>query len=323
MTTSLDDVLDDFDRWIRDGHPELYSRLRPGLTDVELERHAERLQPYHLPVELVALYRWHDGWELDAGGVYRYLLPSAHFNALAEGIDVYEGWLEALGFDGWHPLWFPAFGWQHGELVALQLEPGRPAGQVYSFHSETELSTSYDSIAAMFATGLDLWRHGLLPEGTAFPEIPRLAATHNPLSLTSAGVPRKEISRAATRDWPPDWKHVLGIGPLVPALPEDVVTIAELTADLACRRPIHAELRGVAGSGDTLFATASDETGRLTAFLLRGVTENFREAEGAGRFELWLEPFTDATDSGKIASELSVLTDVGSGLYFATRVVPL
>ena len=238
----------------------------------------------------MALYHRHDGWDEYGDGTYRSLLPDASFNSLAETIQSYRTWVEALGSDGWHPLWFPAFGSQSGELVALQLEPNRPAGQVYSFHSESGLSTSYDSVTAMFATALDLWRRGLLPDDTAYPEIPHVVAEHNPLSRTPDGAPLREISRSATRDWPPDWKHVLGIGPLVPAAADDVVTIADFTSDPACGRPIHAELRGLAGSGETFFAAATDATGSMTVLLVRDETENFREAEGSGRFELWPAP---------------------------------
>jgi len=105
-------ALGPLDDLIRTEHPDLYPRFRPELPDHELQRVAEALLPYHLPTELAALYRWHDGWEIDAGGTYRCVLPSAHFDGLAEAIANHRGCLEALGSDGWHPLWFPAFGWQ-------------------------------------------------------------------------------------------------------------------------------------------------------------------------------------------------------------------
>jgi cell wall assembly regulator SMI1 len=289
----LQSVLAELEDWIRERHPDLHPRLRPGLSERELGLLAHTLRPYHLPVELEVLHRWHDGWESWVGGEYRALLPDASFESLPDAILGYRGWLETLGTDGWHPLWFPAFGNQSGELVVLQFEPGRPAGQVYAFHSEADLSTSYDSVTALFATTLDLWQRGLLPDDRAYPEIRRLAAPHNPRSRLPDGVSRQEISRSSTRDWPAAWREAIGVRPQTPAAEAELVTIAELAADPECGRPVRAELKGIGGSRDRFFASASDPTGAVTVFFMREETENFREASGGGRHDLWLTPLAE------------------------------
>jgi cell wall assembly regulator SMI1 len=319
----LRSVLDELDAWLRSRHLGLHRCLRPGLSSDELDRLGRELLPYHLPAELEELYRWHDGWERPSGDERAALLPDAEFAPLAEAIRHHRAWWDALGADGWHPLWFPAFGSQSGELVPLQLEPRLPAGQVYAYHSELDLSTSYDSVTTLFATALDLWRRGLLPGDTAYPEIRRIIGALNPRSRTRDGTPLREISRSSTRDWPASWKQALAIAPMIPAADDEVVTIAELTAGRAGGHPIRAEMKGIGGSGDRFLATASDATGSATVFLMRDGTENFREASGSGRYDLWLAPLLESRAANELTESLRPFAGVGSALYLVTKVVPL
>jgi cell wall assembly regulator SMI1 len=322
----LQATLDELDGLIRTARPELYGRLRPGLSMQEIDRLAEGLRPYHLPSDLVTLYRWHDGWDSYANGEYRPLLPDAQFNSLAESVAQYRAWWETLGADGWHPLWFPAFGDQSGELVALELEAGRAAGGLLSFHPEYDLSTSYDSVAALFATTVECWRSGLLPsdDPTFFPpEIVKIAARHNPRSRTEAGLPRQEISRSATHDWPALWREVLGIGRLAPAADELVVTIAEFVRDPQSGRPIHGEVAGWGGSFDTFIATATDATGSVPVLLSRAATENLREFVGGRGFELWLVPIAGGELVDELSAQMRGIAEVPAVSYLATRIVPL
>ena len=234
-------------------------------------------------------------------------------------------WWEALGADGWHPLWFPAFGDQSGELVALQLEPDRPAGQVLAFHAETDLAASYDSVAALFATTLECWQTGLLPlADPAFhpPEILAIAARHNPRSRTPDGLPRLEISRASARDWPAEWREVLGLAPLEPAADELVVTIARFLRDRPSDRPIRAELRGWGGAFDAFVATASDGTGSLDVLLTRDQTENLREFAGGRRFDVWLAS-ADREAVANLATVMRGVAELPAIAFVAARIVPL
>jgi cell wall assembly regulator SMI1 len=315
-TRELQATLDELDRFIQTEHPQLYERFRPGLSDGEIERLAASLLPYYLPAELVTLYRWHGGWDAFAEGDYVSLLADASFHPLADVISNYRVWLEALGNDGWHPLWFPAFGDQSGELVSLQLEPGLPAGQVYSFHAEMDLGTSYDSVATLFSATLELWRGGFLPPRDMLyltPELRQLVALHNPRSRRPDGSERREISRFGTTDWPVAWKAVLGLAPLAPAADELVVTIAELRANPSCGRPIRAALRGRGGTFDSFFYTASDETGEVEVLIERDATQNFREGGTAERYDLWLVPLEQLRDAAAVPTPS----------FLATRIVPL
>jgi cell wall assembly regulator SMI1 len=322
--TDVQVTLEELDWLIRSEHPGLYRRFRPGLSDEEIEGLGERLRPYYLPAELLTVYRWHGGWLDRLDGLYRSLLPDAYFLPFEEAIEHRRSLLEILGTDGWHPLWIPAFGEQFGELVALQLEPCSPAGGVFSFHSESELHTSYDSVAALFGTTLECWREGLLPDVPAgrWPDVLKVTARHNPLSRARDGVPRQEVSRSSTKAWPATWKDVLGIGPMVPAPDELVATIVELDANGAHDRPIRAELRGRAGSADIAIATATDATGSVNVFLTRDHTENFREFQGGRRYEMWLVRLADREDAER-ADDLSRITLGLAVDYLATRIVRL
>ena len=266
------------------------------MTDGELDELARGLSPHHLPAELLTVYGWHDGWQLLAGNERVDLVPDADFLPLANAIASYRAWLAALGTDGWHPLWFPAFGEQSGELVVLQPEPGLSAGELFSFHAETELEASYDSVAALFSAALACWRARLLPPRDPLfltAELRRLVARHNPRSQTPEGRPRRTISRFATGNWPDAWREAIGIVRVDPAPEELVVTIAELLEDPACGRPIRADVRGRGGTFDSFVVTASDAGHEVEVLATRAETENFRELAGGRRYELWLVPAGD------------------------------
>jgi cell wall assembly regulator SMI1 len=325
-TRDLPGILDELERVIRTEHPALHARFGAGLADDEIGRLAEGLRPYYLPAELVALYRWHDGWRAFMDGEYRPLLPDADFNSLAEAVAVRQGLREGLGSDGWHPLWFPAFGAQSGELVSLRLAPNQPAGQVFAFHTELDLSTSYDSVSTLFATTLECWRTGVLPrdDHTYLPlGLREIAARHNPLSRNADGGQRREISRFSTGDWPAPWKEVLGIAPMVPAADELVVTIAELAADPTSGRPIRGAVRGWGGSFDSWIVSVTDATGSVKVLATRQETENFRELAGTGRFELWLAPIVDGAHVDELADDMRRIAELPDVPYLAARIVPL
>ena len=210
LKDDLEATLDELDAFIRSEHPDLHQRFRPGLSEAEIERLAEEIRPYHLPIDVVAVHRWHDGWDLLRDDRRVDLLPDADFNPLEESVRAYRSWLDALGLDGWHPLWFPAFGTQTGELVVLELEPGQTAGQLYSFHPEEDLRTSYDCVVALFASALDCWRTGLFPPRDIYyltPELRQLVARHNPASRSPDGRPRVTIPRFSPTEWPPAWRE--------------------------------------------------------------------------------------------------------------------
>jgi cell wall assembly regulator SMI1 len=332
QTDDLTAILVELDELIRVEHPEHYSRFRPGLPQAEVERMADRLKPYYLPHELTTLYCWHDGWDDRVNSDYEQLfLFDAGFCSFAEAIDQYEVWWRTFGSNGWHPLWFPAFGsdYKFGELVALQLEPGRSAGQVFSFDAESDLSTSFDSVTTLFATVFECWRRGLSPREDPLErpaelrrELGAITRDHNPLSRDADGLRAREISVSSTADWPTAWKQVLGIGPMTPEDDELAITIAEFLADPSRAGPIRADLRPVGAAGDTDFATASDGTGSLKVLLRRKETENCREYPGKGRFELWLAP-TNRESFEEYGATMIGFDRRPGETYLATRIVPL
>jgi cell wall assembly regulator SMI1 len=323
LADDLQDILAELEALACRDRPALHARFRPGLPERELEVLARSLEPYFLPAELVELYRWHDGWQTFLDDDYQILLPSAPFNSLAEAIAHYESWLAALGSDGWHPLWFPAFGDKSGELVILQLEPDQPAGPLYSFDSDAlELCGSYDSVAALFATISEGCRAGVLPHTpqSMSPEIRAIAARLNPLSRMPDGSYRSTVSRLSTERWPLRWREALGMAAITPGADERVITIADLVTAPGTGRPIRAELRGWGGSSDRVIATAIDSTGSIVILLDRNDTENFREFVGGHQFEVWLVPLVDRIRLDELAAQMQHIADVPDVSYLATRI---
>ena len=206
-------VLDELDEWFASERPDLYPRLRPGLSQDEIRDLEHGLAPYRLPEDLIILYSWHDGWDEIAQGDYSEFLPDMPFNSLEEAVEQYTSWCSLIGevepeISIWHRLWFPAFLRQSGEFVELQPQPGQPAGLVWSFHShDGVVYPTYSSVAALFGTTLALWRSGLMPlNGPTFPDgFHAFVASLNPETRQPDGRPRREVSRDPSPDWPATW----------------------------------------------------------------------------------------------------------------------
>src|SRR4051794_29670895 len=193
---NLSRTLARLDALIKREHPELYSRFRPGLSRAEISRLEKRLAPYRLPKELVTVYRWHDGWDDGEGtGEFRGMFIDDRFNSLAQAIEERRFQIGLGAAPEWNPLWFPAFGSEYGELVALRSSAGLPGGQVYSFGDPEGLGTKFDSVPAYFATVLEAWRRGLM-EGIDTGRYPKsqwfaiygVMVRHNPRSLDERGL---------------------------------------------------------------------------------------------------------------------------------------
>jgi cell wall assembly regulator SMI1 len=328
---NLQRTLDALDGLIRRDYPELYARFRPGLSQAEIDRLQQRLAPYHLPEELVTVYRWHDGWDdgEDSGRAFRALFPDDRFNSLSRAIDERKGWL-SIGMDAWNPLWFPAFGSEYGQMVPLQSAPGRPAGQVYSFDAESDLGTSFDSLGSYFGTMLEYWRSGVMRRYDAgnIPaalgdEMRRIDLRHNPGSRDEHGLQAREISRASTEDWPAAWKEAVGVTTPTPATEDELMTVDQFRDDPSSGGPIRVELRPLGGAGDDTFAEAVDDTGTLVIAVLGKDTENAREVVGKSRtFDLWLKP-VDPAYSREIEESFARFGTPMQLEYVATRIVPV
>lgn len=222
-----------------------------------------------------------------------------------------------------------------GILDELQPEPGRPAGPLWSYHSHgAELTTSYASVAALFATTRDLWRAGLRPAGE-WSDAYAFIQEHNPATRGPDGPLFREINRfPALGEWPTTWLVAAGIPVPVPADDAEVVTIAQLLADPFCGRPVRGELRGSAGSTEWTTGILTDETGSVQVGLDRASTENYRLLFSSRRMEMVLSPSTNGETVDEAMASLDCddpaveavtrrLLDASAASFHADRIVPL
>ena len=333
-------VLDDLDDWLRVERPDLYPRLRPGLSPERIRTLEARLAPYRLPEDLVVLYSWHDGWDAVVEGEYVGFLPDMPFNSLGEAVEQYTFWCSMIEQqeDIWNRLWFPAFGDQSGEFVELQRRPGQSAGLVWSFHShDAWVSETYASVTALFETTLGLWRRGLMPfSGPYFPEgFHAFVAAQNPETRQPDGRPYRQTNSFPSLDeWPTTWLAAAGITVPAPADDAEVVTVAELLADPRCGRPVRGHYRCRAGSTEWETGILTDETGSVEVRLGRASTENYRLLHSSPRLEMTLTPIEEgetvdealAAAGCKGPAEESVtrrILEATAASFHAHRVVPL
>jgi hypothetical protein len=298
VASELSAVLDELESWIGAERPDLVHRLRPGLSEAQIEDLEARVAPYRFPADVVTLYRWHDGWDDQSRDEpYVSLLPDCEFLALERAIDCYEVLLNLVGLPyAWNRLWLPAFGSQSGEFVELQPEGGLPAGPLWSFHShDPEVHTSYDSVAALFRTALELWRMGRLPYTIeSWPETYRYIAARNPVAMHPEG--RSRLVRWSTPSldqWPESWLAAANRGYPSPADNGDVISIAELVADPSCERPVRGGLRFAMEGSGWLLGTLTAGRESITVRLTRESIESFRQHLPACGVEMILKPAED------------------------------
>lgn len=334
--TELRETLAEFEAWLAEHGPDVLARLRPGLSDDQIAERERELAPFHLPADLVELYRWRDGFVHYAPD-WVSLLIDCEFLSLDEALDEYRFHNELADAEPeipWHPLWFPAFGGKHGELVELQTETGRVAPVLWSFHSEgRSLHASYDSIAAMFLSALAVWQVCGQPGMDITDEAWTLVRDANPRTSGARG--SVEVDMFATHDWPEEWRQVLDIQPMEPTDSGLLVTVAEFVGNPRCGRPVRGVLTCEGGSSEGWSVwQLEDETDHMRVSIVIGETENAREMAPGELFDVYAVPDPTGKDIPELDDEaLAALSDENriayrilsqmTAPYVATRIVPV
>lgn len=285
------EALDDLEAVLITRAPRVHAGLRPGLADCEIDRLMRPLAPLVLPLDLRVLYRWHDGHDPRPGNGYLTLFYDENFSSLEKAVQQYGLWREVS--DIWNPLWFPAFGDQHGAFVTMGQSPDDIAGPLWDYHShDQDISGAYDSILALVCTTAAMWEEA---SEELDPQLsPSVRNEHNPLTIAPDGSRRRTLSRYGTRGWPTNWLKAAGVGPMEPENDEIVISVADFLALPKFDRPMRGTLHIRAGSGDWMYGRFADGTGSIEVLLLRERTENFREARGGMQAQVRLAALPEA-----------------------------
>ena len=216
----LEAVLHELENVLRAVVPDLADTLQPGLTDEQIDALSEPLFPFRLPLDLRAMYRWHDGQVPHAPGPHRPVFHEAGFLPLAAAIESYEGWSRA--HPRWNPLWFPAFGWRDGLLVILRRDSRDLAGGLWGFAGEApDMSTAYDSVLSLTRTAIAAWREADHVEFEFLGPDTTMLHDYNPSSVRPDGRPRLTLSMYDTERWPKEWLEAATHHPPTPGYRTD------------------------------------------------------------------------------------------------------
>lgn len=184
MTVDLSATLARLEAWLAEHVPDIHAALRPGASEADLDD-LETLIGLRLPESFRMLYRWHDGQNWEAGGVF-----GLEFLTLEGVRREWETWrqVEAMHPDmneempstshppgagretyttpGW--LGFLANG--GGNSVGLDFDPGPEGtpGQVITFGRDEEhkyvLAESLDAFLGEYVSRLEAGRVTVTPE---------------------------------------------------------------------------------------------------------------------------------------------------------------
>ncbi len=171
-------LLDNLQRCIESRFPGTAARLNPGASDAQIDAF-ERAIGCALPVELRALYRWHDGQSTGDGPYVIGLFFGLPFLPLASAIDHWRlasapnpAWsaaYEAEAAPGYsclpsgtvkqassNPAWIPLADDASGAYLGLDLDPDKEGavGQVISFGGKEFIRVQIATSLALFLTNL-------------------------------------------------------------------------------------------------------------------------------------------------------------------------
>lgn len=186
---ALEDTLHELDAWLAEHYPQAAARLRPGLTDAEIDAALDAAGfAYTLPEELRQLYRWHDGMEPDGD------LPLVWYHR-------FLGLEETLRRGGGSFLGLPAnaltvFGFPEEDYYVLCPPEAVESLPVHHRLLESpEPTLAFTSLGTMLRTGLEWYTRGAVrPDGSGWltediEEVARIHAELNPGSTFPFAVP--------------------------------------------------------------------------------------------------------------------------------------
>jgi cell wall assembly regulator SMI1 len=295
----VDAALSRFADVMRSRHPTWLEQLHPGLDAAGLSRLREAVDPYLLPRQVEALYRWHDGGDSGVFGGWR-------MRSVDELIRWYRFTCDDLESP---PTWLPVFDDQIVNVVTLDV-PGEPPSDPSVWYGHTHdatLDRLFDSIAAMLHVICDAAEDDALAEvggsfglrngewvealdGSAWSAF-RLARCPGAYQYPDPPT-GTSVSRFPEADWPHAWLLPRGVTNASLALRGPTHTVAELIA-AAARGPVYGTIRGrvVTGAGGAGFwnPVVDDGSGRLVVACDTASVPLSIGVGGDGEFDVLLE----------------------------------
>jgi hypothetical protein len=266
-----------FERVVGSAWPELFAGLRQGLDDAGIAELSAAVQPFALPHQVEALYRWRGGGDAGVFGGWR-------MRSLDELISWYGISATELGDPG---AWLPVFDDQIVNVITLDIPGDEPSDlSVWYGHTHDQsLFRLFDSIEALLDVVCDAAEEGVLSEtqpgalrlaevesldGRAWNDLrlrrcPGAFSWPDPAQGPFGDLP-ESLSRFPEPSWPRPWLAAVGIVEESLTLRGRTHTIAELIA-AAASGPVTGTIRGRVvggtGSGDWWSPIVSDGSAEL------------------------------------------------------------
>lgn len=237
---AIERALARFESVIGEAWPEAFGRLRAGLADAEIEELRAAVQPFGLPRQVEALYRWRGGGDAGVFGGWRMRSPEELIT-----------WYRFTTAELEQPrTWLPVFDDQIVNVVTLDIPGEEPSDQSvwYGHTHDAHVSRLFDSVEALLDVVCDAAEGGVLRE--PWPGALRLEEVE---SLDGRGWKELRLRRCpGTFNWPdPPPGTYLGAFP-EPAWPRPWLAAVGVTEEsLTLRGSTHtiAELIAAVASG--------------------------------------------------------------------------
>lgn len=153
---AIERALTRFETVVGAAWPEPFGSLRPGLAGAEIEELRAAVQPFVLPRQVEALYRWRGGGDAGVFGGWR-------MRSLEELISGYRFTITQLGYPR---TWLPVFDDQIVNVVTLDIpgeEPSDPSVW-YGHTHDAFVNRLFDSVEALLDVVCDAAEAGVLSE---------------------------------------------------------------------------------------------------------------------------------------------------------------
>jgi len=202
----LGKLLISFDLLLKEKYPQVFNKLRDGVSKGVIHSLNKQLAPLRIPKDLETLYLWHDG--VEDGGV---LFGFPEFLPLSYALQEYRNANE-LGEDFlWSKAWFTvAYESRVYNLVPLSESIQFNSKLIYHDIEGGDLEIHHHSIKNMLQTYMDAFSGGLYSSEDDYPEfddeeLTKIRLKHSPGAYSDDN-PDAAIEFYETDQWPEEWK---------------------------------------------------------------------------------------------------------------------
>lgn len=206
----LVNLLEEFEALLSKHHPDVSSKLRPGVDPKQIDKLNEILAPLMLPDDLTTLFLWHNGIENDG-----FLFGFPDFYSIEEALQQYRQTIDILGEFGWCKAWFTISYESRVYRLSPLSESRQEESPVFYYDLESgDIEVNHQSVKQFVQTLIQAYRTGVmaLDESSGYrdcnmDEFEKLRIAYSPNAYIYPENESPCYNPSDPEEWPKEWKR--------------------------------------------------------------------------------------------------------------------